>query len=155
MSVAAIVVGLVAGIAVFALGSAVPPLSEMCPSTVYSADECHLTIDASMRRGLAAVHPVILAAHADPGPDRATGQLGHRDTVTFEMLGIPGPTTVKLFYDVGAHWGGEPDRSTTELAAWAVGVAVAVGLLVGAVVAGLVVVARRLRAPERDATPKS
>ena len=34
------------------------------------------------------------------------------------MLGVPGPTRVKLFVDVGAHWGGTPDRSDGELAIW-------------------------------------
>ena len=150
LAAAAIATGIVGGIVVFTAGVVVPPLSETCPSPPYVDDECHLTVDAAMRRGLGPVHPVILWATGEPGPDRATGMLGHRDTVAFGMLGIPSPTTVDLYFDVGAHWGGEPTRTAGELAAWAVGVAVAAGALLAAavavVVAGVAALVRRARA---------
>jgi hypothetical protein len=38
-------------------------------------------------------------------------------------------TTVRLFYDVGGHWGGVPSRTAPELGAWAL---VMAGLIVGA-----------------------
>lgn len=121
--------GLVLGIG-FAAGSAtVAPLAETCPLPLYAGDVCHLTIDAALRRGLAPVHPLILAASVEAGPDHASQQ-GLRDVVTFRLLGVPGPTTVALHYDMGAHWGGVVDRGAPELAAWSAGVAMAVAALV-------------------------
>lgn len=147
IAASAVAAGVLAGLLVFAAGVMVPPMRETCPSPPYSADECHLTIDAAMRRGLGPVHPLILAARAEPGPDRQPEKLGHRDTAYFDMLGIPGAMAIELHFDVGAHWGGVPDRTAGELAAWSVGVAAVAGVLVGALVAGVLVVARRLRTP--------
>ena len=48
----------------------------------------------------------------------AAGALGHRATVTFDLLGVPGTTSVRLFLDMGGHWGGDVDRSQAELAGW-------------------------------------
>jgi hypothetical protein len=78
----------------------------------------HETVVAALERGLAPLHPLILDASVEPGPASAATELGHRATVTFAMLGVPGPTEVKLFVDVGGHWGGTPDRRAPELAIW-------------------------------------
>jgi len=51
-------------------------------------------------------------------------------TVTFELLGVPGPTSVNLYFDRGAHWGGESDRGDTEIKAWALAPLVIASLLV-------------------------
>jgi len=93
-----------------------------------------------MERGLAAVHPLILEAHVEPGPAAAPQELGHKATVTFTMLGIPGPTTVKLFADVGAHWGGVTDRGAGELGLWSL---VAPLLVAGAILLGWRILGRR------------
>ena len=62
--------------------------------------------------------------------------MGHRATVTFDLLGVPGPTVVALYYDIGAHWGGVTSRAPVELAGWALLMAtIAVAFL--AVVVGL------------------
>ena len=100
------------------------------------------------REGLPASHPLILSAYVEPGEATHPGESGHRATVTFDLLGVPGPTTVRLFYDVGGHWGGVSNRTTLELAAWSLimaGLAVAtVALVTGAVT---VVIGRRRHAP--------
>ena len=141
----AIAAGIAAALAIFVAGILVPPMSESCPSPPYSGEECHLTIDAAMRRGLGPVHPLILAARAEPGPDRQPEKLGHRDTAYFDMLGIPGAMAIELHFDVGAHWDGVPDRTAGELAIWSVAVAAAVGTVVGLLVAGVLVLVRRVR----------
>ncbi len=113
-----------------------PGLSEMA---------CQQTVHAALERGLASFHPLILSAQVAPG-EAAAGQVGHRATVTFDLLGVPGPTTVRLFYDIGAHWGGVPSRTAAELAGWALlmaGFFVAAAALVVAVV---MLVTRRRRA---------
>jgi hypothetical protein len=102
---------------ILAVGALLPPLQETS-TTSLSADVRHETIVAALERGLAALHPLILDATVEPGPASAPPELGHRATVTFSMLGVPGTTRVKLFVDVGAHWGGTPDRSDGELAVW-------------------------------------
>jgi hypothetical protein len=102
---------------ILAVGALLPPLHETS-TTSLSADMRHETIVAALERGLAPLHPLILDATVEPGPASAAPELGHRATVAFSMLGVPGPTRVKLFVDVGAHWGGTPDRSDGELAMW-------------------------------------
>ena len=61
--------------------------------------------------------------------------------MTFDLLCVPGPTTVRLFYDIGAHWGGAPDRGALELAAWSLLAAGVVGVgvagLASAIAAGV------------------
>ena len=99
------------------VGSLLPPIHETS-ATSLSPDVRHETVVAALERGLAPLHPLILDASVEPGPASAAPELGHRATVTFSMLGVPGPTRVKL--DVGAHWGGTPDRSAGELALWSV-----------------------------------
>jgi len=126
-----IVVAIVAGATWIALGAGLPPRSETCDRSL-AADVCHETIDAALRRGLPPVHPLLLAAHAEPGPAARPDQLGHRATVTFGVLGMPGDVRVRLYFDAGGHWGGVVDRGVLELAAWAL----AQGLLLGAGIGG-------------------
>lgn len=102
---------------ILATGALVPPIHETSATSI-SADVRHETIVAALERGLAPLHPLILDASVEPGPASAPAELGHRATVTFVMLGVPGPTRVKLFVDVGAHWGGTSDRGAAELAIW-------------------------------------
>jgi hypothetical protein len=102
---------------ILAVGALLPPLHETS-TTSLSGDVRRETVVAALERGLAPLHPLILDATVEPGAASAAPQLGHRATVTFSMLGVPGPTRVKLFVDVGAHWGGTPDRSAGELAIW-------------------------------------
>jgi hypothetical protein len=112
---AIVTLGLVA--LILAAGSLLPPLRETS-ATSLSADVRHETVVAALERGLAPLHPLILEASVEPGPASEATELGHRATVTFAMLGVPGPTEVRLFVDVGAHWGGTPDRGAPELAIW-------------------------------------
>ncbi len=114
-----------------AIGVAVRPVRQTCDPAL-SADVCFETIDAAMRRGLARVHPLLLAAHAAPGPAAGADQFGHRATVTFVVLGMPSPVSVKLYFDLGAHWGGVADRGAPELVLWTV----AQGVVVAAVAGG-------------------
>jgi len=100
-----------------AAGALAPPIHETSAGPL-SAEVLHETVVAALERGLAPLHPLILEATVEPGPASAATELGHRATVTFAMLGVPGPTRVKLFVDVGAHWGGTPDRGAAELAIW-------------------------------------
>jgi hypothetical protein len=102
-----------------AAGVALPPLARTCAPTV-DEDRCAETVVASLSRGLPRLHPVILGAHVEAGPAAAEGALGHRATVTFDLLGVPGATSVRLYLDMGGHWGGEVDRSDAEVAAWAI-----------------------------------
>jgi hypothetical protein len=102
---------------ILAAGAVVPPIHETSTTSI-SAEVRHETVVAALERGLAPLHPLILDASVEPGPASAPAELGQRATVTFVMLGVPGPTRVKLFVDVGAHWGGTPDRGAAELAIW-------------------------------------
>lgn len=111
------------------------PLNVTCESGI-ATDDCHETVTAALERGLPGLHPIILATRVDPGPAVAPSELGHRATVTFTMLGVPGATRVKLFVDVGGHWGGVPDRGPAELALWSLVVPAVV--LAGLCVAWLV-----------------
>jgi hypothetical protein len=123
--------------------SSVSPLRVTC-ATGMDVPECQGTVTASLSRGLAPVHPLIVAAHVEPGPAAATDAHGHRATVTFDLLGVPGTTSVRLFYDMGGHWGAVPDRTAVELAAWAL---VAAAAVVG--IAGIAALALRRRHPQR------
>ena len=120
---------LFAVIVVIAAGAATAlPLTTSCASSV-SDQVCHDTVTAALQRGMPAFHPLILAAHVEPGP-AALGQAGHRATVTFDLLGVPGATSVRLFSDIGGHWGGAVDRGAPELALWSL-VAALVGIGLG------------------------
>jgi hypothetical protein len=95
----------------------VPPLRIECPVAGMTVKVCHDSVEATLQRGLPVPHPLILAARVEPGP-AAQGTNGHRATVTYDLLGMPSSTVVRLFYDIGGHWGGEADRGTLELGAW-------------------------------------
>lgn len=125
-----------------AVGTAVPPLQQTCDPAL-ATDVCLDTIDAALRRGMPRVHPVLLGAHAEPGPAARPDQFGHRATVTFDMLGVPGPTSVRLFFDAGGHWGGIATRESAELALWTAAEGVVVG---GAAACGFWLLFRRRRA---------
>ena len=121
--------------------TAIPPLASTCAPGPFTEQVCRETVGAGLERGLAPFHPLILAAHVEAGEAATAGQSGHRATVTFDLLGVPGPTRVRLFYGVGGHWGGAPDRGGLELAGWSLLVA---GVVVG-IGSTLVVLAGRGR----------
>jgi hypothetical protein len=100
-----------------AVSASVPPLHVECPAVGMSAEACHASVDATLRRGLAAPHPLILAARVEPGTAGPTGQ-GHRATITYDLLGMPYPTVVELHHDSGGHWGGNADHGWPELPLW-------------------------------------
>ena len=92
---------------------------------------CQSAVGAVVRRGLPAIHPLILATRVEPGAQPGPQDLGHRATVEFDLLGMPEPLSIGLYFDVGAHWGGRADHTEDEVAAWAlapIGLAVAIGL---------------------------
>ncbi len=129
------------------LASGLAPLRVTCAPAL-DGQVCHDTVTAARTRGLAATHSLIVSAFVQPGEATDPGESGHRATVTFDLLGVPGPTTVRLFYDVGGHWGGVSNRTTLELAAWSLimaGLAVAIVVLVTGALQ--VVIGRRRRAP--------
>lgn len=128
-----LVAGTIVAILVLVAGlpSLVPPLAESCLAGTLAPQACHETVTAALERGLAPFHPLILGATVTPGPAGPTG-LGERATVSFSMLGLPGATQVRLFYDIGAHWGGSPDRGAAELAAWSLLPPIALVILIGA-----------------------
>jgi len=111
------------------------PLTRTCAPEMGQA-ACDSAIEAVLRRGLPPLHPLILGAHAEPGAAPGPQDLGHRATVTFDLLGVPGPTSVALYFDRGAHWGGVPDRDAGQVAAWTLAPLILAGLL-GALTAGL------------------
>ncbi len=115
-----------------AVGLAVRPIQQSCDPRL-TRDVCLETIDAAQRRGLPTLHPLLLAAYAEPGPAANPDQFGHRATVMFDLAGPPGRVSVRLFFDAGAHWGGIPDRSAPELLAWTL----AEGVVVAAAAGGL------------------
>ncbi len=139
-----VVIAILAGATWTAIGAVLPPRHETCDPAL-AADICHETIDAALRRGLPPAHPLLLAAHAEPGPAARPDQLGHRATVTFAVLGMPGDARVRLFFDAGGHWGGVVDRGAPELAAWAL----AQGLVLGGGIGGgaLLLAWRRAKQP--------
>jgi hypothetical protein len=128
LAVAVAVVVLVLGAGLTVAGPTLEPLDRTCAP---SLDEgaCRRAVEAVRRRGLPEVHPLILAAHVEPGTAPDPTDLGHRATVHFDLLGVPGPTSVALYYDQGAHWGGVADRDAAELGAWTLAPLVVAGLL--------------------------
>ena len=135
MRTAALVGGvlILASVVLMAAGVTAGPLSRTCAAPV-SGEVCAETVEAALERGLAPFHPLILASHVEPGPAAASLELGHKATVTFDLLGVPGTTSVRLYLDMGGHWGGVVDRDDLELAGWALAPlvlssVVAVGLL--------------------------
>jgi hypothetical protein len=97
-----------------ALTSLVAPLRVTCdPGMPVGA--CRETVTAALARGLERPHGLLLAAHVVPGRDAAPGALGHRATVTFQILGAPSPVGVALHLDLGGHWGGVVDRPSLEV----------------------------------------
>ena len=114
-----------------------------------SAGACSETIVAALKKGMPRPHPLLLAAHAAPGPASGNDQLGHRATVTFDAVGMPVPITVDLYVDMGAHWGGVVDPGSGEVELW---VAIQ-GVLAAAVVTALVgwAIRRRRRRQGRTA----
>jgi len=105
------------GIAWLIGGATAGPVRETCDPAL-SPGACAETVTAALKKGMPRLHPLILTAHAEPGPASRPDQLGHRATVTFDLLGVPGPMTVRLYTDMGGHWGGVPDRGAAELALW-------------------------------------
>ena len=101
------------------VSSSVAPLRVDC--TAFSGDEaaCTAAVEAVRRRGLPALHPLILSATVEPGPAPRADQLGHRATVRYAFLGAPIELGIDLFYDQGAHWGGVLDHEEAEVATWA------------------------------------
>ncbi len=142
-------IGLLLGVG-WVLASTIPrPLQETCDPAL-SPGACSETIFAALERGMPRFHPLLLAAHAEPGPQSRNDQLGHRATVVFDALGMPRPITVKLYVDMGAHWGGSVDPRERDVALWLV----AQGVLVASVVVGLAwLVRRRARARLRHERP--
>lgn len=122
---------LLLGALLVAMSAAARPLQQTCDPAL-TADVCLETVDAALRKGMPRLHPLLLAAHVEPGPAARPDQFGHRATVTFDVLGVPGPTSVRLFFDAGGHWGGIASRGAAELALWAV----AQGVVVAAITAG-------------------
>jgi hypothetical protein len=113
------------------LGVVARPIEQTCDPQL-TRPVCLETIDAALRKGLPAIHPLLLTARAEPGPAAGADQLGHRATVHFGLAGVPGPVSVRLFFDTGAHWGGIPDRGAAELAVWSL----AEGIVIAAAAAG-------------------
>jgi hypothetical protein len=125
---------LLATVAIVAAVSSVSPLAIECGTL--ERTECRDTVKAAVARGLPWPHPLALAAHVTSGPAWPAA-MGHRATVAFDLAGVPGRATVRLYYDIGGHWGGVIDRATPEVAGWsfatagiiASGVMVALGWL--------------------------
>jgi hypothetical protein len=113
------IAGLVLTILALALaGTAnVPPLRIDCPGGGMTLEACHDTVNATLRRGLTVPHPLIVAAHVEAGPAGPT-EMGHRATVTYDLLSMPFPTVIELYYDMGGHWGGVADHGWPELPLW-------------------------------------
>ena len=107
---------------------------------------CQSAVGAVVRRGLPALHPLILATRVEPGPNPGAQDLGHRATVEFDMFGMPDPIRVELHFDVGAHWGGRSDHTEQEVAAWAL----APVFLAAGVAVGLLMIGWRRRRPTTD-----
>lgn len=117
-AVAAAVTLVIVGLLVVIVGTSVSPLVRTCSAELDEA-ACESAVDAVLRRGLPPLHPLILGAHVEPGEAPASSQLGHRATVDLDLLGVPGTMSIALYFDQGAHWGGESDRSDVEVAGWA------------------------------------
>lgn len=116
------------------LGTTATPLARECGAGMPER-ACAAAVDAVLARGLPELHPLILAAHVEPGPAAETGDLGLRATVGFDLLGVPDRTLVELYYDQGGHWGGVSERSDTAIAAWALAPLLAVVAVGGVILA--------------------
>jgi hypothetical protein len=103
-----------AAVAWLLVSSVVRPLRTTCDPSL-SPGSCMESVTAALDRGLERPHGLLVAAHVAPGPDAGPGRLGHRATVTFDILGAPGPVSVALYLDMGGHWGGVVDRDRTEV----------------------------------------
>ncbi|CAN5825419.1 hypothetical protein BH23CHL8_BH23CHL8_17180 [soil metagenome] len=125
-------------LALVLLGTTAAPLTRTCAAGM-SETACSSAVSAVLRRGLPALHPLILGAHVEPGPEPDPDQLGHRATVVLDLLAPVRAVRIELHSDQGAHWGGVIDRGPMELAAWALAPLV-VAALIGA---GLVAYGRR------------
>jgi hypothetical protein len=95
----------------------VPPLRIECPADGMTATACHDAVNATLKRGLTVPHPLIVAAHVEAGSAGPT-EMGHRATVTYDLLSMPFPTVIELYYDMGGHWGGVADHGWPELQLW-------------------------------------
>ena len=142
-----VLVALLIGAGWIAFSSFMRPVQQTCDSSL-SSEICMGSIDAALRRGLGPLHPLLLSALAEPGPAARPDQFGHRATITFGMLGVGDPASVRLFFDEGGHWGGVANMGAVELAAWVVGQGLLVAVLVGA---GLSRLARHGRVGRRSA----
>ncbi len=107
------------------------------PTCAQGMDEvaCTSAVGAVVRRGLPEIHPLILATSVEPGAAPGPQDMGHRATVAFEMLAVPEPVSIELYYDVGAHWGGRLDRPEQEVVAWTFAPLVVAGLGAAIIVA--------------------
>ena len=144
----AVILAVLATMAVAAVFSMAGPLAISCAPGPITELGCHETVTAAMERGLAPFHPLVLSAHVDPGETAGTRLYGHRATVTFDLLGVPGATTVAMYYDSGGHWYAVPDRRAPELAAWAL---LTTAVLVAIVMAvGWLALRRHRKAPGGD-----
>lgn len=114
--VAALLAALLA--AALAAAPLLRPLAVACPESDMPHQVCLESVDAALARGLPSPHPLVLTASVVAGPDTGPAQYGHRATVTFELLALPATAEVRLYYDMGGHWGGELERSAEELALW-------------------------------------
>ena len=126
---------LLAGLALTVAGANAAPLSRSCADDL-DARACEGAVSAVLRRGLPDPHPLILSAHVEPGSAPGADEFGHRATVALALLGVPGTTSIELFYDSGAHWGGQSDRADSEIRAWSLA-PLAVGAILAAAVLGV------------------
>ena len=126
------------------LGVVARPIEQTCDPQL-TRPICLETIDAALRKGLPAIHPLLLTARAEPGPAAGADQLGHRATVRFGLLGVPGAVSVRLFFDAGAHWGGIADRGAPEMLSWSV----VEGVIVAATATAVWALLRRRRVRAR------
>lgn len=118
------------------VATAVPPLRIECGDVETMV--CEGTVTAAQTRGLARPHPLILGASVSRGPAWPTA-MGHRATVAFDLAGVPGTTTIRLYYDMGGHWGGVTDKGALEVVAWSLGWAAIVAAAGVGVVRGYLV----------------
>lgn len=149
MRAALVVAALLIAIGAIWIGvsASVAPLRVDCSAFADDEVACEAAVEAVRRRGLPALHPLILSASVEPGPAPRADQLGHRATVRYAFLGGP-DLSIALFYDQGAHWGGLPDRDDEEVGAWAL-----VPLVLGGLIAaGLIGLARRWRGHDASRT---
>lgn len=141
VAISAAVLAAVAAV-VLAAAPLLRPLAVACPEPDMPRQVCLESVDAALARGLPSPHPLIVSARVVAGPDAGPAQHGHRATVTFELLALPAAADVRLYYDMGGHWGGVLERSAQELAIWW-GLPVLLLTTLAAVAVGLVWQSRR------------